>query len=49
MAYERSNWELGEKDLVKSLEMKPNDTYVMNYLAYSWIEKNQNIKKSPKC
>ena len=49
MAYERSNnWELGEKDLVKSLEMKPNDAYVMNYLAYSWIEKNQNIKKSLK-
>ena len=49
MSYERSNnWELGEKDLVKSLEMKPNDAYVMNYLAYSWIEKNQNIKKSLK-
>ena len=49
MAYERSdNWDLAEKDLLKSLEIKPKDAYVMNYLAYSWIEKNKNIDKSLK-
>ena len=47
MAYERSdNWELGEKDLLNSLRIKPNEPYVMNYLAYSWVEKNKNIEKA---
>ena len=49
MAYERTDsWDLAEKDLLKSLEIKPKDAYVMNYLAYSWIEKNKNIDKSLK-
>ena len=26
--------------------MSPNQAYVINYLAYSWIEKGMNIKKS---
>ena len=47
MAYERNdNWELGEKDLLNSLRIKPNEPYVMNYLAYSWVEKNKNIEKA---
>ena len=45
MAYERSDkWELAEKDLLKSLEALPKEPYVMNYLAYSWVEKNTNIQ-----
>ncbi len=49
MAYERSDkWKLGEKDLIESLRIKPKEPYVMNYLAYSWIEKNQNIEKALK-
>ena len=49
MAYERSdNWLLGEKDLIESLKVRPKEPYVMNYLAYSWIEKNQNINKALK-
>ena len=49
MAYERSDkWKLGEKDLIESLRVKPKEPYVMNYLAYSWIEKNQNIEKALK-
>ena len=45
MAYERSDkWNLAEKDLIKSLELLPKEPYVMNYLAYSWVEKNKNIE-----
>jgi len=45
MAYERSNeWDLAEKDLLMSLEILPKEPYVMNYLAYSWVEKNKNIE-----
>jgi tetratricopeptide (TPR) repeat protein len=42
--YERlNNWSKGEIDLEKSLEIKPNQPFVLNYLAYAWIEKKINI------
>ena len=44
MSYERVNkWTLAEKDLLMSLEKSPDEPYVMNYLAYSWVEKGKNI------
>ena len=47
IAYERSDqWELAEKDLLNSLKMFPDEPYVMNYLAYSWVEKGKNINKA---
>lgn len=47
VAYERiGDWEKAEKDLVASLEKNPNQAYVINYLAYSWIEKGVKIEKS---
>ena len=36
------------KDLQESLKVSPDQAYVLNYLAYSWIEKKMNIKKSLK-
>ena len=49
IAYERTNqWERAEIDLLNSLNLSPNDAYVINYLAYSWIEKEINIEKSLK-
>ena len=49
MAYERINdWNKAEKDLLNSLEASPNQAYVMNYLAYTWIEKGINIEQSLK-
>ena len=32
-----------DKDLLKSLEIEPDDAYVLNYLAYSWLERNYKI------
>ena len=47
VAYERSDqWNKAEVDLLNSLNVSPNDAYVINYLAYSWIEKGINTKKS---
>ncbi len=47
VAYERVNqWDKAEIDLLNSLSIKPDDAYVINYLAYSWIEKGLNIEKS---
>jgi len=47
IAYERTNqWDKAEVDLLGSLQSSPNDAYVINYLAYSWIEKGKNIEKA---
>ena len=47
IAYERiGEWNKAEKDLLDSLEANPDQAYVINYLAYSWIEKGIKIKKS---
>ena len=32
-----------DKDLLESLSLKPDDAYVLNYLAYSWLERNYKI------
>ena len=47
MSYERIKmWEESEKDLIESLNISPNEPYVLNYLAYSWLERNTNLDKS---
>ncbi len=47
VSYERiGGWSKAEKDLLASLEVNPEQAYVINYLAYSWIEKGVKIKKS---
>ena len=47
VAYERTGeWDRAEKDLLASLNADPNQAYVINYLAYSWIEKGIKIEKS---
>ena len=49
VSYERTNqWKSAELDLLNSLKASPNDPYVINYLAYSWIEKGINIQQSLK-
>ena len=47
VAYERiGEWKKAEKDLLASLEANPDQAYVINYLAYSWIEQGVKIDKS---
>ena len=42
--YERlGDYEKSDKDLLKSLEINPGDAYVLNYLAYSWLEREYKI------
>ena len=48
-AYERIGmWSKAEKDFMNSLEASPNQAYVINYLAYSWIEQGIKIEQSLK-
>ena len=47
VAYERiGEWENAEKDLLASLKANPDQAYVINYLAYSWIEQGIKIEQS---
>ena len=46
-SYERlGDDENSDKDLLKSLSIKPNDPYVLNYLGYSWLEREYKIKEA---
>ena len=42
--YERINdYKNSDNDLLKSLEITPDNAYVLNYLAYSWLERKYKI------
>ena len=46
-SYERlKNYENADKDLLDSLKIEPNNAYVLNYLAYSWLERDFKIDES---
>ena len=47
VSFERTKqWNKAEKDLLNSLSIEPESAYVINYLAYSWIEQGKNIEKA---
>ena len=46
-SYERlGDYVNSDKDLLKSLEINSEDAYVLNYLAYSWLERDYKIDLS---
>ena len=48
-SYERiGQYEKADKDLMDSLKINPDDAYVLNYLAYSWLERDYKIEKAIK-
>ncbi len=40
------NYEEADRDMLLSLEIDPDDAYVLNYLAYSWLERGYKIKEA---
>ena len=47
--YERmKEYSKSDKDLQDSLKLDPDDAYVLNYLAYSWLERNFKIEEAIK-
>ena len=43
-SFERlSDYKNSDKDLLESLIINPNNAYVLNYLAYSWLERDYKI------
>jgi len=48
-SYERiDKWGKAENDLKESLKISPDQALVLNYLAYTWLEKRINLDKSLK-
>ena len=46
-SFERmGNYDKADIDLLKSLEIRPDDPYSLNYLAYSWLERNHKIEEA---
>jgi tetratricopeptide (TPR) repeat protein len=47
IAYERSKqWDHAEADFLKALQFSPDQPYVLNYLAYSWVDKGENFDRA---
>ena len=47
IAYERSDqWKAAEADFKRALELEADQPYVLNYLAYSWIEQQRNFEEA---
>ncbi|WP_440681663.1 tetratricopeptide repeat protein [Candidatus Pelagibacter sp. HIMB1623] len=46
-SYERlGNYEKSDEDLLHALRIRPDDAYVLNYLAYSWLERDYKIDEA---
>ena len=45
-SFERiGDWKNSESDLLESLKILPDQAHVLNYLAYTWIDKGVNLDK----
>jgi tetratricopeptide (TPR) repeat protein len=38
------DWSQAEADLKKALELSPDESPVLNYLGYTWVDQSQNLK-----
>ena len=46
IAYERlKQWDKAEPNFRKALELSPDQPQVLNYLGYSWVDMNRNLKE----
>ncbi len=49
IALERAKqWDRAESDLLKALELEPDQPLVLNYLGYSWVEQGLNLERAKK-
>jgi tetratricopeptide (TPR) repeat protein len=47
IALERSKqWPRAEADLQRALELEPEQPYVMNYLAYTWVDQGERLDEA---
>ncbi len=47
IAHERSgDWPPAEADFKRALELSPDEPYVLNYLAYTWVERREHLDQA---
>ena len=47
MAYDRAHdWPHAEADMLKALDLSPDQPYVLNYLGYAWAEQGRNLPQA---
>lgn len=47
ICFERTQrWPEAEADLLKALELEPDQPFVLNYLGYSWVDKGLNLDRA---
>lgn len=47
VAYERAKkWDQAEADMLKALDLLPDQPLVLNYLGYSWVDRNRNLQQA---
>ncbi|HET6468189.1 MAG TPA: tetratricopeptide repeat protein [Geminicoccaceae bacterium] len=47
IAFERTQrWPEAERDLLKALELAPDQPFVLNYLGYSWVDQGLNLDRA---
>jgi len=47
VSHERAKeWPSAEKDFQKALELSPDEPYVLNYLAYTWVERRERLDEA---
>ncbi len=47
VCYERLNqWSKAESDFQKALELSPNEPLILNYLGYSWVDRNEHVNEA---
>lgn len=47
VAHERAKqWDKAEPDFQKALELSPEQPYVLNYLAYTWVERREHLDEA---
>ncbi len=49
IAYEQlKQWDKAEKELKAAIKLQPDHPYVLNYLGYSWVDRNINLDEATK-
>jgi Flp pilus assembly protein TadD len=47
VAYDRlARWPLAQADLQRALTLAPNEAMLLNYLGYSWVERDRNLPQA---
>ncbi len=47
IALERSGqWPRAERDFLRALKLNPGQPYVLNYLAYSWVDRGEQLERA---